>query len=136
MGQPDNHLQGDPCESRKALHGTSEELVWLDAIFHRERTSAEVRILAAYNCTDEENDANIQVLRRRAWTALHGKIMEQLSDHAIMAKLRDQFEDSFRYDASGVPRVWTPNDDIDGEFRRAKEEVSLQSRFGTMEMLC
>jgi hypothetical protein len=51
--------------------------------------------------------------------------MEQLSDHAIMAKLRDRFEDSFRYDASGVPRVWTPNDDIDGEFRRAKEEVSV-----------
>lgn len=42
-----------------------------------------------------------------------------------MAKLRDQFEDSFRYDASGTPRVWTPNDDIDGEFRRAKEEVSV-----------
>jgi len=50
--------------------------------------------------------------------------MEQLSDHAILAKLRDRFEDSFRYDLSGVPRVWTPNDDIDGEFRRAKEEVS------------
>lgn len=78
----------------------------------------------AYNCTDEENDAAIAILRRRAWTALHGKIMEQLSDHAILAKLRDRFEDSFRYDLSGVPRVWTPNDDIDGEFRRAKEEVS------------
>lgn len=79
----------------------------------------------AYNCTDEENDTAITILRRRAWTALHGKIMEQLSDHAIMAKLRDRFEDSFRYDASGVPRVWTPNDDIDSEFRRAKEQVSV-----------
>jgi hypothetical protein len=62
--------------------------------------------------------------------------MEQLSDHAIMAKLRDQFEDSFRYDASGVPRVWTPNDDIDGEFRRAKEEVSSRLRFGQCEGVC
>lgn len=81
-----------------------------------------------FNCTEEENTLSLSILRKRAWLALHGKIREQLSDHAILAKLRDQFEDSFRYDRQGVPRVWTPGDDIDGEFRKAKEQVGRNGR--------
>jgi hypothetical protein len=34
------------------------------------------------------------------------------------------FEDRFRYDESGVPRVWRPEDDLEGLFMKAKEEVS------------
>jgi hypothetical protein len=48
---------------------------------------------------------------------------EQLSDPAILGKLKNSFEDKFRYDAAGVPRVWGPGDDIDAVFRVAKEEV-------------
>ena len=34
------------------------------------------------------------------------------------------FEDKFRYDEQGVPRIWKPSDDIDGIFKSAREEVS------------
>jgi hypothetical protein len=31
------------------------------------------------------------------------------------------FEERFRYDEHGVPRVWRPDDDIDGAFKHAKD---------------
>lgn len=36
----------------------------------------------------------------------------------------NRFEDKFRYDESGVPRIWKPSDDIDGIFKSAREQVS------------
>lgn len=76
-----------------------------------------------FNCTEEENKASLTNLRRRAWHHFRSKIGEQLSDPAILGKLKNSFEDKFRYDAAGVPRVWGPGDDIDAVFRVAKEEV-------------
>jgi len=38
-----------------------------------------------------------------------------------LAKLRASFEDSFRYGANGAPRVWKPEDDIDGVFKKARD---------------
>lgn len=76
-----------------------------------------------FRCTDEENEAALSSLRRRAWLALRSKIDEQTADTVLLAKLKFAFEDRFRYDTDGVPRVWRPNDDIDTLFREAKEEV-------------
>lgn len=33
------------------------------------------------------------------------------------------FEDRFRYDDTGVPRIWRPTDDIDGAFSRARDHT-------------
>ena len=79
-----------------------------------------------FNCTEEENTACLTTLRRRAWHHFRSKIGEQLSDPAILGKLKNSFEDKFRYDDAGVPRVWGPGDDIDAVFRVAKEEVGGQ----------
>jgi hypothetical protein len=38
-----------------------------------------------------------------------------------VTKLRAHFEERFRYDEHGVPRVWRPDDDIDGAFKKAKD---------------
>ena len=51
-------------------------------------------------------------LRKRAWLVLNAKIKGRTSDAALLAKLRALFEDSFRYDANGLPHVWKPEDDI------------------------
>lgn len=77
----------------------------------------------SFNCTAEENTRSLDVLQRRAWQALRRKIDEQLSDPAILAKLRTSFEERFRYDAAGIPRVWKPDDDIDSAFKKAKDET-------------
>lgn len=61
---------------------------------------------------DEENNEALTTLRRRAWAALRAKI-----DEPTAHKLRTYFEARFRYDKHGAPRLWKPNDDIDGAFK-------------------
>lgn len=80
-----------------------------------------------YNCSDEENSTALASLRARAWLALRRKLEEQTSDSTVLTTLRTKFEDSFRYDEAGVPRVWRPEDDIEAAFRKAKDEVSFSS---------
>ncbi|KAH7927542.1 root hair defective 3 GTP-binding protein [Leucogyrophana mollusca] len=77
----------------------------------------------SFNCTDEENTTAIASLRKRAWLALRAKIDEQTADTVILGKLRAHFEERFRYDDHGVPRVWRPEDDIDGAFKKAKDQT-------------
>ncbi|KAJ7594483.1 root hair defective 3 GTP-binding protein [Mycena floridula] len=77
----------------------------------------------SFNCTDEENTSSLAILRRRAWEALRAKIDEQTADPVILGKLRGHFEERFRYDQDGVPRVWKPEDDIDSAFKKAKDET-------------
>jgi protein SEY1 len=47
------------------------------------------------------------------------------------------FEDRFRYDEHGVPRIWRPSDDIDGYYSRARDAtlqlIPLISRFTLSE---
>ncbi|KAH8119299.1 root hair defective 3 GTP-binding protein [Phellopilus nigrolimitatus] len=75
----------------------------------------------SFNCTDEENSRSLATLRKRAWLALREKLDEQTADTVLLAKLRAHFEERFRYDDHGVPRVWRPDDDIDGAFRKARD---------------
>ncbi|KAF7321941.1 Protein SEY1 [Mycena kentingensis (nom. inval.)] len=75
----------------------------------------------SFNCTDEENATSLAVLRRRAWQGLRDKIDEQTAEPVLLGKLRHHFEERFRYDETGVPRVWKPEDDIDTAFKIAKD---------------
>lgn len=89
-------------------------------------------ILLGFNCTEEENVSSLSALRKRAWIALRAKIDELTAEPVILSKLRAHFEERFRYDDEGVPRVWKPEDDIDSAFKKAKDEVrssSYLSRF-------
>lgn len=79
--------------------------------------------LVAFNCTEEENAIALSSLRIRAWLALRAKVDELTADTAILGKLRMHFEERFRYDEHGVPQVWKPDDDIEGAFRKARDEV-------------
>lgn len=78
---------------------------------------------SGFDCTEEENVTSLSALRKRAWLVLRSKIDERTSDTAFLANLRNHFEERFRYDENGVPRVWRPEDDIDGAFKKAKDQV-------------
>lgn len=80
------------------------------------------RFRAGFNCTDEENVIALATVRRRAWLGLRSKVDEQTSDVSFLSKLRTHFEERFRYDEQGVPRVWKPEDDIDSAFKKAKDQ--------------
>lgn len=77
----------------------------------------------SFNCTAEENEGALRSLRRRSWLALRSKIDEQTADSILLGRLRDAFEERFRYDHEGVPRVWRPDDDIDTIFRQSRDDT-------------
>ncbi|TFK70615.1 root hair defective 3 GTP-binding protein [Pluteus cervinus] len=88
----------------------------------------------SFNCTEEENTHSIAALRKRTWLALREKINEQTGETAILGKLRAHFEERFRYDEQGTPRVWQPEDDIDGAFKKARDEtMDLIPRYAKIE---
>ncbi len=37
------------------------------------------------------------------------RIEEEVMESNILMKLRENFEDKFRYDEAGVPRIWRPD---------------------------
>ncbi|KAF9909033.1 Dynamin-like GTPase that mediates homotypic ER fusion [Lobosporangium transversale] len=76
-------------------------------------------------------------LRRQAWVLLTKKVQEESADGMMLLKLRNRFEEKFRYDDHGLPRVWKPDDDIDTPFRKARDEtvelVPLFAKINTLD---
>ncbi|KAK4187578.1 RHD3/Sey1 [Podospora australis] len=87
----------------------------------------------SFDATEDEVVVGLWRLRRKSWIALREKIDEEVMESNILMKLRENFEDKFRYDEDGVPRIWRPTDDIEGIYTKAREStlglVPLLSRF-------
>ncbi|KAI1084398.1 root hair defective 3 GTP-binding protein [Whalleya microplaca] len=87
----------------------------------------------SFEASEGEVDVGLWRLRRKSWVALREKIEEEVMEGNILLKLRENFEDKFRYDDAGVPRIWRPGDDIEGIYTRAREStltlIPLLSKF-------
>ncbi|KAI1745677.1 RHD3/Sey1 [Xylaria scruposa] len=87
----------------------------------------------SFEASEAEVGVGLWRLRRKSWVALREKIDEEVMEGNILLKLRENFEDKFRYDEAGVPRIWRPADDIEGIYTRAREStltlIPLLSRF-------
>ncbi|KAL2265138.1 hypothetical protein VTJ83DRAFT_6238 [Remersonia thermophila] len=77
----------------------------------------------SFEASPEEVEVGLWRLRRKSWVALREKIEEEMMESNILMKLRENFEDKFRYDDEGVPRIWRPTDDIEGVYTRAREST-------------
>ncbi|CAG8703969.1 16197_t:CDS:10, partial [Funneliformis caledonium] len=77
----------------------------------------------SFNSSEEENTKSLENLRKRSWQQLRKKIDDELADNMFLLKLRERFEEKFRYDEEGLPKVWKPDDDIDAHFRKAREDA-------------
>ncbi|KAF9979290.1 Dynamin-like GTPase that mediates homotypic ER fusion [Actinomortierella ambigua] len=90
-----------------------------------------------FDLNEEEKGELLLNLRRQAWVLMTKKVQEESVDGMMLLKLRNRFEEKFRYDERGLPRVWKPDDDIDTPFRKAREEtvelVPLYARIDTMD---
>lgn len=75
----------------------------------------------SFNSTEEETELGVWRLKKRGWAVLLARIEEEVLEGNLLLKLRESFEDKFRYDDTGVPRVWKPQDDIEGAYTRARE---------------
>ncbi|KAL0941059.1 protein sey1 [Colletotrichum truncatum] len=91
----------------------------------------------SFEATQEEVEIGLWRLRRKSWVALREKIEEEVMEGNILLKLRENFEDKFRYDEAGVPRIWRPTDDIEGIYTKAREStltlIPLLSKFKLSE---
>lgn len=121
---------GDRPPSEKDLW----DRVW--TIFTETVSSAEKRFTdraQSFDASPEEVDVGLWRLRRKSWGVLRAKIDEEVMEGNILLKLRENFEDKFRYDEQGVPRIWRPTDDIEGIYTKAREStitvIPLLARF-------
>ncbi|KAK1761500.1 protein SEY1 [Echria macrotheca] len=91
----------------------------------------------SFEASEEEVQVGLWRLRRKSWVALRERIEEEVMESNILMKLRENFEDKFRYDEEGVPRIWRPTDDIKGIYNKSKEStlelIPLLSRFRLAE---
>ena len=108
--------------------------IW--AVFTGIVDEAEVRFAErakSFDASDDEVEVGTWRLRRKSWTGLREKIEEEVMEGNILLKLRENFEDKFRYDEAGVPRIWQPTDDIEGIYTKAREStltlIPLLARF-------
>ena len=87
----------------------------------------------SFDASPAEVDVGLWRLRRKNWGVLRAKIEEEMMEGNLLLKLRENFEDKFRYDEAGVPRIWRPTDDIEGIYTKAREStltlIPLLSRF-------
>ncbi|KAI9815797.1 MAG: Dynamin-like GTPase that mediates homotypic ER fusion [Pycnora praestabilis] len=87
----------------------------------------------SFDASPDEVEIGLWRLRRKSWGVLRAKIDEEVMEGNILLKLRENFEDKFRYDEAGVPRIWRPTDDIEGVYTKAREStltlIPLLSRF-------
>ncbi|RYP53676.1 hypothetical protein DL768_001402 [Monosporascus sp. mg162] len=121
---------GDKSPSEKDLW----DRIW--SVFTSTVKEAEGRFAErakSFEASQDEVDVGLWRLRRKSWVALREKIEEEVMEGNILLKLRENFEDKFRYDEAGVPRIWRPTDDIEGVYTRAREStltlVPLLSKF-------
>jgi hypothetical protein len=75
----------------------------------------------SFNSTEEETQLGVWRLKKRGWAVLAARVDEEVLEGNLLLKLRESFEEKFRYDDTGVPRVWKPQDDIEGAYTKARE---------------
>jgi len=116
----------------------SEKEIWdrIWSVFVKTVQEAERRFTErakSFDASAGEVDVGLWRLRRKSWGVLRAKIDEEMMEGNLLLKLRENFEDKFRYDEAGVPRIWRPTDDIEGLYTKAREStltlIPLLSRF-------
>lgn len=77
--------------------------------------------LSAFDLSFPEQEESIKQLQRRAWKLLKARVSEETSESHLLLRLREHFEDSFKFTSEGIPVVWKAGDNIDGSYRSARE---------------
>jgi hypothetical protein len=117
---------GAPADGKKPLAPERDlwDRIWnvfTDTVSHAETRFTERA--RSFDATPDEVEVGLWRLRRKSWGALRDKVDEELMEGNLLLKLREYFEDKFRYDEEGVPRIWRPTDDIEGLYTRAREST-------------
>ncbi|ANB11381.1 dynamin-like GTPase SEY1 [Sugiyamaella lignohabitans] len=84
--------------------------------------------------TSDINKRGAHDIRKAAWVSLDSKLREITREDNVVMRLREIFENSFRYDKNGVPVVWKATDDIEGPYIKARDHaLSVLPIFATAQ---
>lgn len=77
--------------------------------------------ISGFNSSEDEIDVHLHSLSEQLWSSVRTKLHEETSDHVMQMRLKQCFEDRFRYDDDGLPRVWQRGQNIESFYLTAKE---------------
>ncbi|KAL7746285.1 Dynamin-like GTPase that mediates homotypic ER fusion [Sorochytrium milnesiophthora] len=78
---------------------------------------------AGFGLDASELQDKLNALRLQCLKQLKIKLAEQTTDSKLANRMKRKFEQKFRYDDAGVPRVWQPSDDIESAYKKARTEA-------------
>lgn len=73
--------------------------------------------------SDEFNNITVKSLKFRSWEAFHGLIHKHISKDNLLNILKERFDDKFRYDENGLPRLYQNAFELEGSFNEAKSHA-------------
>ncbi|KTW30962.1 dynamin-like GTPase SEY1 [Pneumocystis jirovecii RU7] len=117
LDEPISLILKNPCDN-----------IWDDVISkYIETTNDFIKVfsqkLSSFNVFQSENEKNQLEFKYKTLYFLKDKIKQEITEDSIFLILRDTFEDKFRFDKNGVPRIWKPSDDINGIYKAVLEDT-------------
>lgn len=96
----------------------------IDKYFHRTVEDIIAPYLEfGFNVGEADVDKIVLEIRKNAWQALDLRLKDVIREETVVLRLREYFEQKFRYDEKKIPIVWKPSDDIEGPFTSARSEA-------------
>ncbi|EEB07508.1 GTP binding protein Sey1 [Schizosaccharomyces japonicus yFS275] len=80
---------------------------------------------------DDEMDEDAELLRtkhmfklkRSTWLVLRRTLENETAEPILQQRLRTHFEDSFRYDSRGIPKMWKKSDILENDFNKSLQDT-------------
>ncbi|KAG4304682.1 hypothetical protein PORY_002075 [Pneumocystis oryctolagi] len=79
--------------------------------------------LFSFDVSQPENEKNQLEFKHKTLFFLKDKIKQEVTEDSVFLILREIFEDKFKFDKNGVPRIWKPSDDINGIYKSVLEDT-------------
>lgn len=73
--------------------------------------------------SNESNNLVIECFNFRSWCSLHEVIHRYISKDSVLNQLKERFDDKFRYDAEGLPKLYDNAIDLERSFHEAKDHA-------------
>jgi len=113
---------------RSALNENITESLWEDlfdryAVIVEQNVNKFINKATVYSCEETEIEHISKELKKASWDAFYDTVFDETKDTLMIIRLKEKFESVFRYDNNGLPKVWKPGDDIDGQFQQSLSEA-------------
>ncbi|ODV77171.1 putative stress-related vesicular transport protein [Suhomyces tanzawaensis NRRL Y-17324] len=73
--------------------------------------------------SDSDNVAGVERLQVQAWVALHSVVHRVITRDSVLQLMKDKFEDVFRYDENGMPRLYQKVEELETSFGAARKQT-------------